>query len=72
MTTYKNISSVTQLDIEPGQTGERDIPKDQEDRMVERGAIEVVGSGSASTTDEVDQPPEAEQPGGGKGRIGRS
>lgn len=39
---YKNISTVEQLDIAPGQTGEADIPEAQEFRMVARGAIEVV------------------------------
>jgi hypothetical protein len=49
MKTYKNISTVEQLGIDPGQTGQIDIPKDQEDRMVDRGAIEVV---TTSTTSE--------------------
>lgn len=39
---YKNISSVEQLGIEPGQTGKADIPEDQEHRMVAREAVEVV------------------------------
>lgn len=45
--TYKNISQHDQLGIEPGQTGKREIPQDQEDRMVERGAIEVVSGETA-------------------------
>jgi hypothetical protein len=40
--TYKNISDLEQLGIEPGQTGEADIHPDQEARMIARGAIEVV------------------------------
>lgn len=41
--TYKNISTRTQLGIEPGQEGQRDILPEKEARLVERGAIEVVG-----------------------------
>src|SRR3982751_3318541 len=44
---YKNISGVEQLEIPPGETGEREIPQDQEDRMVTRGAIEVVSGETA-------------------------
>jgi hypothetical protein len=52
--TYKNISQLDQLDIEPGQTGEREISQEQEDRMVARGDIEVVGeSKTEAETPEV-------------------
>jgi hypothetical protein len=60
---YKNISTLEQLGIEPGETGEREMHKDQEDRMVARGAIEVVttsGSSSASTSPSA---PESGKPG---------
>jgi hypothetical protein len=52
MKTYKNISDVEQLDIAPGETGEREIPETQETRMVERGAIEVVGAPAESPADQ--------------------
>jgi hypothetical protein len=64
--TYKNISRVDQLDIEPGQTGERDIPKDQEDRMVARGSIEVVGKPSGGGTTTAPEKTESAQPGAGR------
>ena len=57
MKTYKNITNVEQLDIPPGETGERDIPPDQEERMVERGAIEVV-SEAAKPEPEAQKTPE--------------
>ncbi len=60
MKTYKNISPLEQLGIEPGKTGEADIPKEQEIRMIARGSIELVGEAPEEpTTDEPggDQPP---------------
>ena len=53
---YKNISTVTQLDILPGETAERTISEDKEERMVSRGAIEVV-----STESEENPAPESEE-----------
>lgn len=49
MKTYKNITDVEQLDIEPGQTGDREISSEEEGRMVARGAIEVVGEPAEET-----------------------
>lgn len=65
MKTYKNISGVEQLDIPPGETGERELPQDQENRMVARGAIEVVSEAAtddaaASTSDPEKTPEEIE------------
>jgi len=48
--TVKNISGFTQLGLEPGETGEVDFTQDEEDRMTNRGAIEIV-DGSASTSE---------------------
>lgn len=50
MKTYKNNSPLEQLGIAPGQTGQADIPQEQEERMVERGSIEVVSDTSKSDT----------------------
>lgn len=55
MTTYKNVSPVEQLGLQPGETGEVDISKDQEQRMVERGAIEVVGAHTHTPKEEGDE-----------------
>ena len=52
--TYENVSPVEQLGIAPGETGEADISEDQEQRMVERGAIKVVG-GSHTHKDTTEQ-----------------
>jgi hypothetical protein len=49
--TYKNITNVDQLDIPPGETGQRDLLPDEEARMVDRGAIEVVGGGGETASE---------------------
>lgn len=59
--TYKNISNVEQLGIEPGQTGKADIPEDQEQRMVAREAIEVVSNGDAPAPEKTPEEVEAEE-----------
>lgn len=62
MKTYKNISSVEQLGIEPGQAGEASIPEDQEARMVARGAIEVVETEQKEPEAAEPETPEPETP----------
>lgn len=61
MKTYKNISPVEQLGIQPGETGEADIPLDQEQRMVARDSIEVVGDAAPATDPEETEVPPVEQ-----------
>ncbi len=68
MKEYKNITNVDQLDIPPGETGKRELPLDQEARMVDRGAIEVVSESAepdapvetseSSSGDEANKTPE--------------
>jgi hypothetical protein len=64
--TYKNISTLEQLGIEPGQTGQAEITKDQEDRMVSRGAIEVVPTSGSSSASSSPSAPESGKSGSGK------
>ena len=64
--TYKNISGFTQFGIGPGETGEAELTQDEEDRAVDRGAIEVVDGStspeesaeSAETAEETEKTPE--------------
>lgn len=56
MKTYKNISGLEQLDLAPGKSGQRELTPDEEQRMVARGAIEVVGS-STSKPEDAELPP---------------
>lgn len=60
--TYKNISGLTQLGIEPGQTGEAELTPDEEHRMINRGAIEVVGEATESTDAPDTNAPETSEP----------
>lgn len=58
--TIKNISQRAQLGVEPGQEGQVEISQDEEDRMVDRGAIEVIGDAD-ETAGQVEKEKSPEQ-----------
>lgn len=84
--TYKNIGQRTELGIAPGKTVTRTLDPATEQRLIDRGAIEVVGGGTPveeTTTEENGTSGEgtegspsgstSEEPGksGGRGALGR-
>lgn len=52
MKTYRNISTLNQLGLEPGEVGERELTSDEEERLLTRGAVEIV-SGEPAEPDDI-------------------
>ena len=55
MKTYKNISNVEQLGLAPNEEGERELNYDEELRMIERGALEVIKDPQKEAAEEAEK-----------------